>query len=106
MKPTVQAPFEHFEWSLLINALVEIRRNGCAIRTGFVEDAMPDSSALWISAAANDPRQMFEASEGYKVWVLPQELPGTLRYRMVIKEICKAASERNADQTSSRSEGK
>ena len=31
---------------MLINALVEIRHNGRVIRTGFVEDAMPDSSAL------------------------------------------------------------
>jgi len=106
LKPTVEAPFEHFEWSLLTNALVEIRRDGSVIRTGFVEDAMPDSSALWISAAANDPRQMFEASEGYKVWVLPQELTGTLRYRMVTKEICKASPERNADQPVPRSGGK
>ena len=58
-------------WNLLINMWVEIRCYGRVIRTGFVDDAMPDSSALWIAADANDPRQMFEASEGLEVWVTP-----------------------------------
>jgi len=62
-------------WNLLVNVWVEIRRNGRVIRTGFVEDAMPDSSALWIAADANDPRQLFEASEGFEVWVTPQYGP-------------------------------
>lgn len=62
---------KHVGWNLLINMWVEIRCYGRVIRTGFVDDAMPDSSALWIAANANDPRQMFEASEGLEVWVMP-----------------------------------
>ena len=79
-------PRKHVEWSLLINALVEIRHNGHVIRTGIVEDAMPDSSALWIAADSN-PRQMFEACQGHQVWVTPQELSGGLSYRMTTKQI-------------------
>jgi hypothetical protein len=89
-------PSKHGAWSLLINALVEIRHDGQVIRTGFVEDAMPDSSVLWIAADANGPRQMFEASQGHQVWVTPQELPDGLRYRMTTNQIFRAASTRNA----------
>jgi hypothetical protein len=80
-------PRKHVEWSLLINALVEIRRYGKAIRTGFVEDAMPDSSALWLAADAAHSRQMFESAQGHQVWVAPQELSGDLNYRMTAAQI-------------------
>jgi len=75
-------PREHFEWGLLTNTLVEIRYRGRVVRHGIVDDAMPDSSALWIKADGINPRQMFEAWAGYQVWVTPQELSGDLRYRM------------------------
>lgn len=75
MKPHQLMVRKHVGWSLLINVWVEIRYYGRVIRTGFVDDAMPDSSALWIAADANDPRQMFEASEGLEVWVTPQDCP-------------------------------
>ncbi|MDQ0121034.1 hypothetical protein AB0280_01185 [Pseudarthrobacter sp902506025] len=54
LKPTTAR--KHTEWSLLVNALVEIRYNGQVLRTGFVEDAMPDSSALWIAADSKNSR--------------------------------------------------
>jgi hypothetical protein len=72
---------------MLINALVEIRHNGHVIRTGFVEDAMPESSALWIAADANNSRQMFEASQGHEAWVTPQQLSGDLSDRMTASQI-------------------
>ena len=78
---------KHLEWALLINALVEIRHQGKAIRTGIVEDAMPDSSALWLAADAAHPRQMFEAAQGHQVWVTPQERGGGLNYRMTTAQI-------------------
>ncbi|WP_104044334.1 hypothetical protein [Arthrobacter sp. ZGTC412] len=80
-------PREHVEWSPLINVLVEIRHYGKAIRTGFVEDAMPDSSALWLAADAAHSRQMFESAQGHQVWVAPQELSGDLNYRMTTAQI-------------------
>ncbi|WP_457947780.1 hypothetical protein ACTAQI_18390 [Pseudarthrobacter sp. alpha12b] len=72
---------------MLINALVEIRHKGQLIRSGFVEDAMPDSSALWIAADSKNSRQMFEASQGHEVWVTPQQLNGELSYRMTASQI-------------------
>jgi len=80
-------PRNHVEWSLLINTFVEIRLHGQVIRTGFIEDAMPDSSALWVAADRHGPRQMFEACEGHQIWVTPQELSGNLSYRMTTKQI-------------------
>jgi hypothetical protein len=41
-------PRGHVEWSQLADVLVEVRLNGSAVRKGAVDDAVPDSSALWI----------------------------------------------------------
>jgi len=75
------------QWSQLVNVLVEVRQNGRTIRQGIVDDAMPDSSALWIAADSTDPRRIFEACRGYEVWVAPQELSGDLHYRMTTEQI-------------------
>ena len=78
---------KHFEWSRLTKAHVEIRLHGRILRTGFVDAAMPDSSALWIAADQHGPRQMFEACLGHQVWVTPQEMDGELSYRMTTSHI-------------------
>lgn len=96
-------PRKHVEWSLLIDALVEIRHHGKAIRTGFVEDAMPDSSALWLAADATHPRRMFEAARGHQVWVIPQELSGSLNYRMTATQMFGHSSRRELSQPAQRS---
>jgi hypothetical protein len=70
------------DWSSLIGATVEIPRNGEIIRTGTVEDAMPDSSALWLPSDSTHSRTMYEAALQYEAWVKPQELDGTRAYRM------------------------
>lgn len=86
---------QYTEWSLLISAEVEIRYKGQVLRTGFVDDAMPDSSALWIAVDGNSPRQMFEISRGHEVWVTPRELPGGLHYRISANQISGARSARS-----------
>jgi hypothetical protein len=80
-------PVQHLEWSKLVNVLVEVRRNGQTIRRGIVEDAMPNSSALWIAADSVGPRQIFETCQGHEIWVSAQELSGNLHYRMTTKQI-------------------
>ena len=70
------------EWNLLIGAFVEIRKGQEFVRAGFVDHAMPDSSALWLAASGSHTRTLLEKSEGYEVWVEPLELDGVLRYRM------------------------
>lgn len=74
--------YKHEDWAQLINAPVEIRQDGQTLRTGVVDNAMPDSSALWIAADGIQPRQIFEAALGHEVWVIPQQLSGETTYRM------------------------
>lgn len=74
-------------WRLLIGALVEIRRYDQAVRTGFVEDAMPDSSALWIAANGVKLRSMYEAAENYTAWAEPQQLTGQAAYKMTSEQL-------------------
>jgi hypothetical protein len=69
-------------WSHLIGAFVEIRRNNEVVRTGFIDEAMPDSSALWLAADQTHPRILFDAAQGFEVWVESRELEGQGRYRM------------------------
>ena len=70
------------DWSRLIGATVEIRLHGRRIRTGTVDNAMPDSSALWLTADGTHTRTLIEAALGYQAWAEPQELSDTSTYRM------------------------
>jgi hypothetical protein len=90
------APRKHVEWNLLMSALVVVRHHRQVLRTDFMEDAMPDSSAVWIAADATHPRRIFEAAQGHQVWVTPQELTGDLNYRMRSTQIFGKTSERSA----------
>lgn len=74
--------YRHNNWSQLVGTFVEVRQNYEAFRSGYVEDAMPDSSALWLAADLDHGRVLIEASEGYQVWVEPRELEGKNSYRM------------------------
>lgn len=74
--------YRHDTWNTLRGAVVEVRKNGTTIRTGLVEDVMPDSSALWIAADGLTGRVLIEAAEGHEVWVEPKQLKGTRAYRM------------------------
>jgi hypothetical protein len=46
----------HTEWILFDQHKVEIRCNGQAIRTGFVEDEMADSAVLWTPTGSSEQR--------------------------------------------------
>ena len=47
-----------------------------------MDDAMLDSSALWLAAEGAWGRELFAAAEGYEVWIRPKELGGKLSYKM------------------------
>ena len=70
------------DWNRLIGAYVQIRRKNQVIRSGVVDDAMPDSSILWLASDGINPRAMFEAADGCAAWVEPQQLTGEASYRM------------------------
>ena len=76
------AAYRHEDWRQLVGVLVEVRKHYQAFRTGTVEEAMPDSSALWLAASGLDGRMLIEAAEGYEVWVEPQKLDSMMTYRM------------------------
>lgn len=74
--------YRHDEWHLLVGAMVEIHKNGHLIRSGRVDNAMPDSSLIWLAADGPETRALFEAAEGFEVWVEPRQLDGTMSFRM------------------------
>lgn len=75
--------YRHNDWRQLIGAFVEIRHNQITLRKGYVEEAMPDSSALLLAADHQHGRAIFEVAEGHEVWLEPRELEGKLTYRMI-----------------------
>lgn len=64
---------QYIHWRRHIGATVQIRQHGQIIRTGTVDDAMADSTALWIASDATQPRTMYEAALGIEVWTEPEE---------------------------------
>jgi hypothetical protein len=46
---------QYIHWHRLIGMTVQIRQHGQIIRTGTVDDAMADSTALWIAGDAAQP---------------------------------------------------
>jgi hypothetical protein len=81
------APRKQVEWSSLSVLRWKSDHHGKTIMTGLVEDAMPDSSALWLLADAVYPRQIFEAARGHHVWVTPQQLSGDMNNRVTAAQI-------------------
>ena len=80
---------QYIHWRRLIGATVQIRQHGQLIRTGTVDDAMADSTALWIAGDATQPRTMYEAARGIEVWadtgrsrrralLPPDDIPNTI----------------------------
>lgn len=79
--------YPYRKWNLLIGAPVEIWKDGILVRSGVVEEAMPDASALWIRADGPRGRQLYLAAEGYEVMIEPHLLDGDLRYRMTDSQL-------------------
>lgn len=71
---------QYIHWRRLIGATVQIRQHGHIIRTGTVDEAMADSTALWIAGDAAQPRTMYEAAQGIEVWTEPDEAGDGLFY--------------------------
>ena len=75
------------EWSRLAGVPVQVRKDFRLVRAGLVEEAMPDSSALWLAADEAGGRTLFAAAEGYEVWISPRELGGKLCYKMASAQL-------------------
>lgn len=79
--------YRHHEWARLIGVPVEIQRHGEVIRAGVVDNAMPDSSIIWIGSDEQSTRTLYDVSEGFQVWVDPKQLKGARTYRMTAKAL-------------------
>lgn len=55
------------DWRLLQGVCVEVWREGCKLRDGYVDTASVDSSMAWIRADGNDPRMLVEKCRGYEL---------------------------------------
>ena len=80
-------PYRYHDWSRLIGTPVEVRKDFEVVRAGVIDDAMEDSSVLWLAADAAGGRALFAAAEGYEVWIRPQELSGRLCYKMAAAQL-------------------
>jgi hypothetical protein len=80
-------PYRYHDWSRLIGTPVEVRKDFEIVRTGVVDDAMADSSALWLAADARGGRALYAAAEGYEVWIRPMELGGKLCFKMAAAQL-------------------
>lgn len=84
--------YPYHDWSRLIGVPVEVRKDSLTVRAGVVDDAMPDSSALWLAADGSHGRTLFAAADGYRVWIRPQELGGKLCFKMAAASLPAAPS--------------
>ena len=64
----------HDDWAAAIGGPVQIRRHGLTVQSGIVEDAMVDSSILWLRSSGVQPRRAFVRREGYEAWISPRHL--------------------------------
>lgn len=71
------------EWGRLVGIRVDIRKGNKHIRTGIVDDVMPDGSAVWLAADPSHGRSFFSADDGFEVWISPRDLPDGLYSHMV-----------------------
>jgi hypothetical protein len=62
----------------LIGATIKIRHDGRITRTGTIDHAMTDSTALWIPGDAARPRTMYETVRGIELWADANEVEDRL----------------------------
>jgi hypothetical protein len=87
-------PYRYHDWSRLIGTPVEVRKDFEIVRAGVVDDAMADSSALWLAADAGGGRALYAAAEGYEVWIRPMELAGKFCFKMAAMQLSGAGQGR------------
>lgn len=68
--------YRYDDWSELAGTFVEVRINNQCLRSAYVDEAMPDSSALWPAADELDDRALIAKVEGYEIWVEFGDLGG------------------------------
>ncbi|MDQ0674704.1 hypothetical protein QFZ36_002265 [Pseudarthrobacter siccitolerans] len=67
-QPVGVAAWRVNQWSLLVGLDVEVRLEPGQRITGRVDDAMPDSTLLWLNTDGTG-RRTIEKSRGHEVWL-------------------------------------
>ncbi|MBU8868498.1 hypothetical protein [Paenarthrobacter aromaticivorans] len=57
------------DWSILVGADADIRRNGVTVRRGRVESVTADGTMLWIEGDHTETRRLFDKAENREAWV-------------------------------------
>jgi hypothetical protein len=55
------------DWTLLTGTSIEIRQQGSAICSGYVDAVTADGTILWLRPPAQN-RRLFEKAEFYEAW--------------------------------------
>lgn len=58
-----------YEWYPLVGQQVVVRLHGNVVRYGTVDAVTEDDEVLWLASEGTAPRQLFERSEGFEVWI-------------------------------------
>jgi hypothetical protein len=62
------------EWSDLLGQRVHLKKDGCIVRTGYVDAVSASADILWISQEGSELRSLYEKSEGYYAVSVPVDL--------------------------------
>lgn len=58
-------------WTDLAGLPVQIRKGGRLVRVGRIETVTLSGDVLWLKSQGVEPRTLFQKTEGYTVWPLP-----------------------------------
>lgn len=69
----IHRPYPFMEWSMLVGAVVDVRREGVFVRTGLVEDTTPsgDTASIRFRCATTPPGDGFRRHFSLSVEELP-----------------------------------
>lgn len=63
-----QERYRFENWATLVGMDVEIRHTGTNVRSGWVDAAMEDGTALWLAQDGALERKIIEKAEGFSAW--------------------------------------
>lgn len=61
------------DWTTLVGAQVEMRREGISMACGRVDTVTTDGSMLWLLPGL-DPRKLYDKAERYEAWASDSRL--------------------------------
>ncbi|MDR6989206.1 hypothetical protein J2Y66_003721 [Paenarthrobacter nitroguajacolicus] len=56
-------------WRPLVGRTVTVKLQTHEVRTGVVDAVTADDQILWLDCHGNNPRRLFERSDGFQIWI-------------------------------------